>query len=278
MKREWNVFRSAVMFLTRIPVGKDLPHDPVLLQHTPKYFPVIGWMVGGVAAAVFGAAMFWFNQSFSILLSMAATILLTGAFHEDGFADVCDAFGGGWTKESILTIMKDSRLGTYGVVGLVLMLLAKFMLLQMLLPINTVGEIHDNVKVFQSGNIGSFTSIQFALLLIAGHSVSRLAPVAIIQFYQYVTDIDASKSKPLASTQIPVTHIMVAIVTALLPILLLPNYVWLALIPVAVACIWMAHYFYRWIGGYTGDCLGATQQVCEITFYAAFIAIYTMLH
>jgi adenosylcobinamide-GDP ribazoletransferase len=278
MKREWNVFRSTIMFLTRIPVGNDLPHDPVLLQHTPKYFAVVGWLVGGVGAAVFGAAMYWFNQSFSILLSMAATILLTGAFHEDGFADVCDAFGGGWTKESILTIMKDSRLGTYGVVGIVLMLMAKFMLLQMLLPINALAMYNEGGKVFQSGAIGSLTSIQFALLLMAGHSVSRLAPVTIIQQYHYVTDIDASKSKPLASSQLPMVHLIVAVITALLPLLFLPHFVWLALIPVAVARIWLARYFNKWIGGYTGDCLGATQQVCEITFYAAVVAIYSMLY
>jgi adenosylcobinamide-GDP ribazoletransferase len=204
--------------------------------------------------------------------------LLTGAFHEDGFADVCDAFGGGWTKESILTIMKDSRLGTYGVVGIVLMLMAKFMLLQMLLPINALAMYNEGGKVFQSGAIGSLTSIQFALLLMAGHSVSRLAPVTIIQQYHYVTDIDASKSKPLASSQLPMAHLIVAVITALLPLVFLPHFVWLALMPVAVARIWLARYFNKWIGGYTGDCLGATQQVCEITFYAAVVAIYSMLY
>ena len=98
------------------------------------YFPLIGWIVGGFSALIFWASSFLFPVSISIIFSMIASILVTGAFHEDGFADVCDGFGGGWTKEKILEIMKDSRVGSYGVIGMILMLGTKFAVLYQMNP------------------------------------------------------------------------------------------------------------------------------------------------
>ena len=118
MRRQIELLLTAVMFYTRIPCPAWVGHSEELLNKATIYFPVMGWVVGGVAGAVYWAAARLFGADVGLLLSIIASVLLTGAFHEDGFADMCDGFGGGWTREKILLIMKDSRLGTYGAVGL----------------------------------------------------------------------------------------------------------------------------------------------------------------
>jgi len=188
-------------------------------------------------------------NSVSIILSMVAGILVTGAFHEDGFADTCDGFGGGWNKERILDIMKDSRIGSYGAIGLVLILLTKYLLLS---------EI-----IFH----------RLPLVLIAAHSVSRLASTHCIFTHEYVGNQASSKAKPLCS-EISKKEMIICAVLGILPLFLLGS-AWylLSLVPVFVSKWWLARYFKKWIGGYTGDCLGAIQQVSEIIFYITVIVL-----
>src|SRR5258708_3410401 len=126
MKKEWKIFLTAVMFLTRISVPKNIDHSAEYLEKSPKYFPVTGWIVGGISALLFLVFSRYISTDIGVLASMIAGILTTGAFHEDGFADTCDAFGGGWTKEKILQIMKDSRIGAFGAIGLLAILSSKF--------------------------------------------------------------------------------------------------------------------------------------------------------
>lgn len=114
------------MFYTRIPCPKWVGHEPDYLNKATRYFPLIGWIVGVVSFGVcMGARQFW-EIPIAVVLSLIAGILTTGAFHEDGFGDVCDGFGGGWTKTRILDIMKDSRIGAYAGIGLTLLLLLKY--------------------------------------------------------------------------------------------------------------------------------------------------------
>jgi adenosylcobinamide-GDP ribazoletransferase len=181
---------------------------------------------------------------------MIASILTTGAFHEDGFADVCDGFGGGWTKEKILLIMKDSRLGTFGVVGLGLILLLKWSVLKYF-PVNTL-----------------------IIVLISGHAISRLNAVSLISTDKYARDDDSSKSKPLA-TKMSTGRLIFAILFGLAPLALFYNaYVPLALLPLLIVRWYLSGYFKKWIGGYTGDCLGAVQQVSEVVFYLSLFLIF----
>ncbi len=97
------------MFYTRVPCPRWVGHEPDYLNKATRYFPLIGWLVGAIGFAVLWGGMQLWPTSVAVLLSIAAMVLTTGAFHEDGFADACDGFGGGWTKEKILAIMKDSR-------------------------------------------------------------------------------------------------------------------------------------------------------------------------
>jgi len=253
MKKELQIFLTAIMFYTRIPVPRWVNHDAGYLNKATKYFPLIGWVAGIVATLVFMATNYLFSPSIAIILSMAASVLLTGAFHEDGFADVCDGFGGGWTKEKILLIMKDSRVGAYGVIGLIFMLSAKFYLLS------------------------SFTASQLPFVLIAAHALSRWAAATFLLTHQYVRENEDSKARPVAK-QFLVAHFLIASLFGILPLLLLKNvYVFLLIIPVYTMKIYLGWYFKKWIGGYTGDCLGATQQLCEIIFYLSLLALWKFI-
>lgn len=247
MLYQLRLFFTALQFFTRLPVPAWVGFAPEWLNHSARYFSAVGWVVGAVgAAAAWGLALV-LPWPVALLLSMAATLRITGAFHEDGFADACDGFGGGWSKLQVMTIMKDSRIGSYGTAGMLLMLATKFACL------------------FSMGATGA------ALALLAAHPLSRLASTALIRQLEYVRDEDGSKSKPLA-VKLANHELAIAALFGLLPLALLP---WQALPPVLllVALVtWRAAaYFVRRIGGYTGDCLGAVQQLTEVACYLGIL-------
>jgi adenosylcobinamide-GDP ribazoletransferase len=266
MKKEIRIFFTAMMFLTRLPVPKFTDHSQEYLERAVKYFPLIGWIVGAISGFVFLVFNKYIGEDIAIVASIIAGILATGAFHEDGFADVCDAFGGGWTKEKILLIMKDSRLGTFGVIGLIGILASKFLLLRELPKFQP--DLEDtSVNIF-------YNYRYFLLTLIAAHSISRLLPVWVLRFQEYVTDPDSSKSKPLATNKPGIPLLIVATVFALIPFIWMSWHFLLAIIPAILVTYSLAGYFKKWIGGYTGDCLGAIQQVTEIAFYLGVIIVW----
>lgn len=248
LRRELAVFWTAVGFFTRVPVPAWVGYRPEWLQATPRYFPLVGAFVGGFGAAVWWAAARVLPGPIAVMLSLVATILLTGAFHEDGFADVCDGFGGGWGKSQVLAIMKDSRVGAFGAIGVALMLGLKAVTLMHVPP-----------------------SLMIATLL-AGHAVSRWAVATILFTHAYVREDADAKAKPLA-TQLGVGALVVATVIGVAPMLALPGRCGWALL-VVVSVRWgMARWFTHRIGGYTGDCLGAVQQVGEVAFYLTVVAL-----
>ena len=127
MKRQLEYFFAALRFFTRLPVPGWVGHSAEQLNHAARYFPLVGIVVGAIGAAVTELAVLALPIGIAVMLGMAATVLVTGGFHEDGFADACDGFGGGWEKAQVLAIMKDSRVGSYAVIGLVLLLSTKWM-------------------------------------------------------------------------------------------------------------------------------------------------------
>lgn len=250
---QFHIFLNALMFYTRIPVPTWMRHDEEMLNKATIYFPVIGWIVAGISSLVFYGASSIFNPEISILLSIVASILTTGAFHEDGFADVCDGFGGGWTKEKILEIMKDSRVGTYGSVGLILILGIKFFCL----------EILDNQTLIWTFFIA--------------HSISRFVALSFIFTLDYVREDALSKVKPIAK-KLPIRDLSIAFCLAVIPLLMYliitANFFLLLIIPPLILVhLYLGYYFKKWIGGYTGDCLGATQQVSEVVIYLVINAL-----
>lgn len=256
MRRQLELFFTALMFYTRVPCPRWIGHSEELLNKSTIYFPLIGWLVGGVAALTFGATHWLFPVDIALLLSMVASIWMTGAFHEDGFADTCDGFGGGWTQQRILDIMKDSRLGTYGATGLGLMLALKFLAL----------------KSLAGGPGGAFWVV--AGPLVVAHALSRATALTFVYTHHYVRANEDSKAKPLAK-QISLPELLVGLVFGLLPLLAYALWLgsaWplLVLLPLWLVKAYLARFFQRWIGGYTGDCLGATQQVAEVVIYLFF--------
>ncbi|QDH80778.1 adenosylcobinamide-GDP ribazoletransferase [Echinicola soli] len=265
MMRELQAFFTALMFYTRIPCPSWVDHSEEYLRISRKYFPFIGWIIGGASAITLLLSYQVLPVTLALFLSIAISVILTGAFHEDGFADTMDGFGGGWTKEKILLIMKDSRIGTFGAVGLILLLAIKFLGLMELAKI-----IQKNSYSFE------FYQCIFACY-ISGHSISRFVALTFFKTHQYakINDEIGSKSKPIAKGDFPTRDLFVASVFAFLPLALFQNYaVFLAIIPCFMAKWWMGRWFQKWIGGYTGDCLGAVQQVTEVVFYLSLLIIW----
>ncbi len=258
LQHEINIFFVALMFYSRLPCPKSLIHKPEYLNEATRYFPVVGWIVGGLSSAVLIALMLILPVSVALLGYMLTNILLTGAFHEDGFADVCDGFGGGWTAPKILEIMKDSRLGTYGTVGSLFMLAFKFELLR-------------NLLNFSNANLWI---LEIVPLMIAGHSISRMLAATTLYTHSYVRENEDAKAKPLAK-KISLPNLLITLFLGILPIFFLmiidlKSFLMLffGVVPLLYLIkILMSAYFKKWIGGYTGDCLGAIQQVTEVGFY-----------
>ena len=243
------LFLLALGFYTRVPCPQTLDYKQ--LPQATVYFPLVGWLVGGITASSFYLADMLWPQVTAVILALIVGVFLTGAFHEDGFADVCDGFGGGWGKQRILEIMKDSYIGVYGVLGLVLIFLLKISLL------------------------GSMLAAAVPVVLLAGHSISRLSPLLLMYHYNYARNNDSKAAGAVYKPNLQ--ELAVATVIALLPLVLLPAVCLLAIIPVLGVNWCLGRYFYRYIGGYTGDCLGASQQIAETVFYLSVSALWTFI-
>ena len=256
---EIRLFFTALQFLTRVPVPRWVGFEPAWLQQSVRYFPLVGLFVGLVAAAVMGAAHWLLPDVLAAGLGIAATVLLTGAFHEDGFADTCDGLGGAVDRARALAIMKDSRIGSYGSVGLILMLGLKAAAL--------TEWLH--------------ASPSHALLLtLWTHMASRLAPLWIMQALPYAGDAEHAKAKPLA-TGIGRGGLLFAmgcvllgsvLIAFLAQDLILPLV--LAVVVAAILCRHLQSWLKRRLGGFTGDTLGATQQLVELALLITTLAVW----
>lgn len=254
MIHELRLFFVALQFLTRVPTPAWVGFEPDWLNRSARHFPLVGLFVGTVAAGVLGGASLMLPPAIAVGLSMVASVLLTGGFHEDGLADTADALGGAVGRERALAIMKDSRIGSYGALALVLVLGLKAAVLGAMLP-------------------------AFAMpALLLAHTASRAAAVVLIRALPYAGDIDHAKAKPLAQS-VSLAGVAVALgwVVALGAVLigLVPArapLVATGLAMLAIGTLCSARWLRRRLGGYTGDALGATQQVTELLVLLGWLA------
>lgn len=222
-----------------------IEYSPENLNRASRYFTLVGWLLGGLVALVFITTNYLFSTSVSLWLAMGFSLLLTGTFHEDGLADTADGFGGAFVREKKISIMKDSRIGTYGATALVMALLGKYLLL--------------------------VENTQIALSLLIAYALSRTVAASLVFDMRYVADDDGSKSKPLANNQSK-TDLIILLATGLPVFFLLGWQRALLIITVLVITRYAAKwYFQKQIGGYTGDCLGAAQQISELGIYLVLL-------
>ncbi len=250
----------AVQFFTRIPVTGRLAawvgYSPQMLRASAAHFPGVGVLVGALVAGLTALLLVFLPQASPLSPLVAAvlgtvfSVMLTGAFHEDGLADIADGLGGSPNRERALEIMKDSRVGAFGAIAVVLVLFAKVSLLAL------VGDVNPEVMV-----VGIFVA----------HVASRTFPLLLIRLLPHVGDVAGSKSKPLAD-QITGLSLFIAIlwlfmVLAFVFIVYDAIYLIAGMAAASVAFWYMWRLFSKRLQGFTGDCLGATQQVCEAAFY-----------
>ena len=256
MRQELRIFLTALTFYTRIPCPKWVDHSEDYINKATRYFPLIGWIVGGFNAVIIYACSFIFPISICAIMALATSVLLTGAFHEDGFADVCDGFGGGWTKHQILEIMKDSRVGTFAVVGLILLL---------------------SLKVFAIITLLDFELLFTVKSIVLAHVLSRWSATTIIYTHNYSRDDGSSKVKPIAK-KLTLTNLIVASLWVIPCLILFQSWLILLVIPIVYGTKeYLVNYFEKWINGYTGDCLGATQQINEIVTLLFCLVIWKFI-
>ncbi len=260
MLHHLRLFFIALQFFTRVPVPRWVGFQPDWLNQSARYFPLVGAVVGGFSALVWWVASFAFPPTVAIGLAMVASVWLTGGFHEDGLADSCDGLGGAVSREKSLAIMKDSRIGSYGALGLILML---------------------GLKAATLLGLWDTDPALAWMAVIWSHVVSRAAPVWLMHAMRYAGDADHAKAKPLA-TQVGAAGVAVAlglaVVASAAAAWLMPDEVPL-LIGGALTAVGLTFYLQsmleRRLGGYTGDTLGATQQVVELGTLLALLGLST---
>jgi len=253
LKLECQWLLLAIQFFTRIPVRLVLPFNEADLNHTSRYVSLVGLLVALLAIPFYLLGEVLYGPWPGALFAVTASILITGALHEDGLADAADGFGAGQSVARTLQIMKDSRIGTYGTLATLLSLMAKVMLLAQL----------------------SAASAVLALLL--QHGLSRALAISVMDSLAYVQEDANSKVKPVAK-HLTRADLGVALAIALLPALWLPLPELLSLLLALMLVRWLSvKYLRKKLGGYTGDCLGAVQQLAELTVLLVLAGFWSQL-
>jgi len=238
MITELKTFLAAVSFFTRIPVPHRFVSDGRFLSGSLRQLPVVGWIVGAAAALIVAGIGQLYPQPLVVIVATGVTLLLTGAIHEDGWIDFCDGFGGGTDRESILRIMKDPRAGSFGTIGIALLLLFK---------------------------IATSSSIPLSYLpstLLLSHTLSRATLLIPVLLLGYARSDD---SKSAGMIQRPgAVSLVFAFAVGIAPLYFFDSVLfWTVPVAALIFAFVFSLYLAKRLGGYTGDCLGALQQLEE---------------
>jgi adenosylcobinamide-GDP ribazoletransferase len=240
-------FLIAVQFLTRLPVPYSLETSEEELGKAAAFFPIVGIIVGGGAALLFMLLGFVLPPTTCVLCAIIFTAFITNGFHEDGLADAFDGFGGGWTKDRVLEIMRDSRLGTYGTLALIFLILGKLNFLSSLPQEHTWRWI------------------------IVAHTASRWAVLPLCRWLPYAR---AEGQGKIVARQVGVAELAIGSLTFAVILMLLSWQAALAALMVTSLVTWLSGLYFRSrLQGITGDCLGATNQLAEVFLYLTAVIL-----
>ena len=243
-------FLASLMMLTRLPLWKIIKVDPRYYSDTLKYWPLVGFVTGFTTLGTYWLASLCMPLLPASVIAILSRLLLTGALHEDGLADFLDGFGGGNSKEQILTIMKDSHIGSYGTIGLILYFLTYVSFL------------------------ASFDPYLILPVILAADVLSKLCASIMIGTLGYVRKAEESKTK-LIYRKIHWGEYLFIAFLCLIPFLFLRDpFFLLALFPAVFVTIALRIYLKKKIWGYTGHCCGASVLIIEQSFYLGCIIIY----
>ena len=241
---------SAFIFFTRLPFWRLAQVPSEYFKHVVSYWPLVGWLTAGLSVFVLYISSLILPSNIALLLAIITRLLTTGCLHEDGLADFFDGFGGGNTKERILSIMKDSHIGSYGVIGLIFYFTLLYTLLNSL-PLTILGSI-----------------------MLAADPFSKGVASMIINKLPYARKEEEAKSKTIYN-RMNHKELIICFISALIPLLWLPNNLYLLAIPFPIILFFLvSSYINKQIQGYTGDCCGALFLLCELSFYIGTAIIY----
>ena len=242
MRRLVEELLVAFQFLTRLPISR-IAYQPNSLSRSAKFFPVVGLVIGLGAAVLQNVLTPHLNRALAALLVLTFLVLMTGALHEDGLADTVDAFGGGRNREQVLTILRDSRIGSFGALALVLSVLARLLLLS-IIPMN-----------------------RFTALVVSAHVLSRWTTLPLSYFLRPARESDDGQGARIAQKIPPSSLITGSLLSFAIVLYLMRREFWIPVLVALGITALSGLYYFRRIGGVTGDCFGATNQLTEIAVY-----------
>lgn len=239
---------AALSFFTRLPIWKltDIPAG--YYARVVELWPVVGWLTGGITALALRGLLYCLPTLPAVIAAYVVRLLLTGALHEDGLADFIDGMGGGHTRNRILEIMKDSHIGSYGVLGLI----CYYLLLVSL--------------------VASLPAKIMPLVVFAADPWGKFCAELIVRFLPYARKASEAKNRTVY-LRIGAGILLLGCVAGLLPAFLLPPVYSISLILPLLVSVSMILYMQKKIGGYTGDCCGATFLCCELSFIFSAVII-----
>lgn len=251
MRHQMNNIGAALIFFTRLPFWRIFKVPNEYFKQVINYWSVVGWLTGTVMAGVLWGASHVFPLHIAVVLAILSRLLITGALHEDGLADFFDGFGGGTSKERILAIMKDSHIGTYGVLSLIFYFLLLFLLI-LSIPLYIA-----------------------CLVIMAGDPLCKFIGSLITLRLTYARNEETSKAKMVYRSMAIRTFILSSVFGLMPFIILLPMRLWLGVIFPILIFLLLTSLMNKKIQGYTGDCCGALFLMCELSFYLGIVALCT---
>jgi adenosylcobinamide-GDP ribazoletransferase len=241
MKRTFKDLVVAFQFLSRLPVP-NLKFDSESLSRAVKFFPVVGLLIGVAASWLQRLLAPHLSRTLMAIVVLIFLVLVTGALHEDGLADAVDGFGGGWTRERMLTIMRDSKIGAYGAIAIALSLMARVLLLSSL-PLN-----------------------RFTPYVVSAHVLCRWTALPLSYFVQPARPQEGQGARIARRTSLGSLMIGTGMTIVIVGFFMRTGG-WTPIVVAVVVTALSGFYYWKRLGGVTGDCFGATTQLTEIAVY-----------